>query len=120
MTYVVVLDGLKFSMVQIHVIFCLFVPLLLDTQVGSTTVILNTNAKKSLICKYFRVLTLLLGLFLCVSLSSFEMPFSVLISFVLIFVLISRRSFLLGGNLLIFAYCFFHTATLMKVFIVSK
>lgn len=75
MAYVAVLDGLKFSIVQIHVIFCLFVPLLLDTQVGSTTVILNTDAKKSLICKYFQVLTFLLGLFLFVSLSSFEMTF---------------------------------------------
>lgn len=104
MAYVAVLDGLKFSIVQIHVIFCLFIPLLLDTQVGSTTVILNTDAKKkSLICKYFQVLTFLLGLFLFVSLSSFEMTFFVLISFVLIFVLISRQTFLLGGNL-IFAY----------------
>lgn len=49
MAYVAVLDGLKFSIVQIHVIFCLFIPLLLDTQVGSTTVILNTDAKKKII-----------------------------------------------------------------------
>lgn len=47
MMYVILFDGLKFSILQIHTIFCLFIPLLLDTQVGPTAVILNTDAKKN-------------------------------------------------------------------------